>query len=95
MRYYDTIQHKVLYIAARDSSMKKDSDNDTDDLRDEYDLSQLDDCTKGKYAQRYREGTNLVHLEPDVAEVFRDDESVNEALRSLIDIARRKAQPAR
>jgi len=75
--------------------MKKDPDNEADELRDEYDLSQLDNCARGKYAQRYSEGTNLVHLEPDVAEVFRDDESVNEALRSLIDIARRKAQPAR
>jgi len=44
---------------------------------------------KGKYAQRYREGTNLVLLAPEVAEVFPTDEAVNEALRMLIKIARK------
>jgi hypothetical protein len=39
---------------------------------------------RGKYYERYREGTNVVLLEPDVAEVFRDSESVNAALRQFL-----------
>ncbi len=58
-----------------------------DELRPEYDLSKLKGGVRGKYAQRFRTGTNLVHLEPDVAKVFVDDESVNEALRTLIKVA--------
>jgi len=62
-----------------------------DELRDEYDLSQLKGCVRGKYAQRYSAGTNLVLLAPDVAEVFPNDEAVNEALRLLIRIAKTQA----
>jgi hypothetical protein len=42
---------------------------------------------RGKYSQKYFEGTNIVVLSPDVAEAFPDSESVNEALRMLIKIA--------
>ena len=59
-----------------------------DELRAEYDLSRLQGGVKGKYVQRYNEGTNLVLLAPDVAEVFPTDEAVNEALRLLIKIAK-------
>lgn len=59
-----------------------------DELRPEYNLSELPGGVRGKYAEKYRAGTNLVHLDPDIAVVFRDDDSVNRALRSLIDIAR-------
>ena len=59
-----------------------------DELRPEYDFSQLEGGVKGKYVERYRAGTNLVLLAPDVAEAFPDDEAVNEALRLLIRIAR-------
>lgn len=55
-----------------------------DDLREEYDLSQLKGGVRGKYADRYQEGTNLVLLAPDVAESFPTDEAVNEALRLVI-----------
>jgi hypothetical protein len=58
-----------------------------DELRAEYDLSQLEGGVRGKYVERYNEGTNLVLLAPDVAEVFPTDEAVNEALRLLIKIA--------
>lgn len=61
-----------------------------DDLRPEYDLSKLKNGVRGKYALKYKEGTNLILLEPDVAEVFKDNESVNEALRLLIKIAGEK-----
>ena len=59
-----------------------------DELRPEYDLTQLlKDGERGKYAEQYREGTNLVLLAPDVAKVFTDAESVNKALRLAIRIA--------
>ena len=61
--------------------MKKDVEMD-DELRPEYDLSELMKAgVRGKYADRYREGTNLVLLAPDVTEAFPDAEAVNEALR--------------
>ena len=56
-----------------------------DELRPEYDLGKiLKGGVQGKYADRYREGTNLVLLAPDVAEAFPTDEAVNEALRLMI-----------
>lgn len=69
--------------------MKNKVDTPVDDeLRAEYDLSQLQGGVRGKYAKRYGEGTNLVLLAPDVAEAFPSDEAVNEALRLLMKIAR-------
>ncbi len=60
-----------------------------DELRHEYDLSQLlKGGVRGKYADRYREGTNLVLLAPDVAGAFPDGETVNEALRLVLQLAR-------
>lgn len=53
------------------------------DMQPEFDLR---GGVRGKYYERYREGTNVVLLEPDVA-VFPDSESVNRALRMLIDVA--------
>ena len=66
-----------------------------DDLRPEYDLSKLKGGIRGKYAQRYKEGANLVLLEPDVAEAFPDDESVNRALRLLMEISERQLSHSR
>ena len=54
------------------------------DMLAEYDFSQ---GVRGKYAQRYHEGTNIVVLSPDVAEYCPDSEAVNAALRALIEIA--------
>jgi hypothetical protein len=60
-----------------------------DELRPEYDLSQLlQGGVRGKYAERYRAGINLVLLDPDVAQAFPNAEAVNEALRLVIQIAR-------
>jgi hypothetical protein len=53
-----------------------------DEMRPEYDLSQLKGRVRGKYVERYRAGTNLVLLESDVQAAFPDAEAVNEALRS-------------
>jgi hypothetical protein len=74
--------------------MKKDVDNEMDDeLRPEYDFSQLEGGVRGKYVERYRAGNNLVLLDPDVAQAFPNEGAVNEALRLLMQIAQR--QPAR
>jgi hypothetical protein len=66
-----------------------------DDLNREYDLSKLKNGVRGKYAARYRAGTNLVLLSPDVAEYFPDEQSVNSALRTLIRATKRPVRRAR
>jgi hypothetical protein len=52
-------------------------------MRSEYDFR---GGVRGKYVTRYREGTNVVLLEPDVAKVFPDAKAVNRALRALLDV---------
>ncbi len=60
-------------------------DEKFDDLRPEYDLREmLKKGVQGKYASRYREGTNLVLLAPDVAHAFPTERVVNDALRLVI-----------
>ena len=66
-----------------------------DELRREYDLSKWKGGLRGKYLARYRSGTNLVLLSPDVAEYFPDEQSVNSALRTLIHAAKRALRRAR
>ena len=58
-----------------------------DDLLPEYDLSRLKGGVRGKYYREAIAGTNLMLIEPDLAKVFRDAESVNRALRLLVDTA--------
>ena len=62
----------------------------TDDLRPEYDLSKLKGRVRGKHFRAAQAGTNLVLLEPDVAEAFPDASAVNEALRMLAEVASRQ-----
>jgi hypothetical protein len=66
--------------------MKRNDMGDMDDeLRPEYDLRELlKGGVRGKYVARYRAGTNLVLLDPDVARAFPDEAAVNEALRLVI-----------
>ena len=73
---------------------KEDKQSPKNDMRAEYDFSQMEGGVQGKYAARLTEGTNIIRLEPDVAEVFVDDASVNEALRSLITIAKTQVKSA-
>ena len=54
-------------------------------MRAEYDFS---GAVRGKYAERFAKGSNVIVLDPDVAEVFPDAEAVNEALRVLAKSAR-------
>ncbi len=55
-----------------------------DDLRPEYDLTELKGAVRGKYLARYRAGTNLALLAPDVRVAFPTNEAVNNALRSVM-----------
>jgi hypothetical protein len=73
-------------LAAREKLMKRKNKKTrrTDELRAEYNLSELSGGDRGKYLKRYDSGTNLVLLSPDVAKYFPDAPSVNRALRTLI-----------
>jgi hypothetical protein len=77
-------------LARKEGFMKKEIDELEDELRPEYDFSKMAGGIRGKYVERYRAGTNLVLLDPDVAQAFPTDASVNEALRLLIQIAQRQ-----
>jgi hypothetical protein len=69
--------------------MKKTSTKRQDvPMRAEYDFSK---GVRGKYAQRFREGTNIVVLAPEVAEMFPDSAAVNDALKALVRIAKRRS----
>jgi len=59
----------------------------SDELRPEYRREDLGQGVRGKYFESYQKGSNLVLLNPDVAKVFPTEAAVNEALRSLIDLA--------
>lgn len=62
-----------------------------DELRSEYDFSQLAGGIKGKYIERYQAGTNIVRLDADVARAFPTEEAVNDALRLLMQVAQRQS----
>lgn len=65
--------------------MKRDkATGDHDELRPEYRRDELKGGVRGKYLEQYRRGTNLALLAPDVRAAFPTDESVNEALRSMM-----------
>jgi hypothetical protein len=68
--------------------MMKASSRPDDDLRPEYDFSSLKGGVRGKYYRRFKAGTNIVRLEPEVAKAFPTDEAVNEALRTVIRASR-------
>lgn len=61
------------------------SPTDSDEMRSEYDFS---GGVRGKHYKAYRAGTNVVFLDPDIAEVFTDSAAVNQALRQLVKLAK-------
>jgi len=63
--------------------------NEEDEMLDEYDFT---DGVRGKYVDRVANRNNVIVLEPDVAEVFTDSESVNQALRGLLPIIQKQAE---
>jgi hypothetical protein len=50
-------------------------------MKDDYDFSK---GVRGKYAKQYAKGTNVILLDPDIAKAFPTSESVNKALRSIL-----------
>jgi hypothetical protein len=68
--------------------MKKPDDTATDELRPEYDFGSMKGGVRGKYAKRFREGANIVLIDPDMAEAFPTETAVNEALRGVLNTAR-------
>ena len=65
-----------------------------DEMRPEYRREDLGTGVRGKYLESYRAGTNLVLISPDISKVFPTDEAVNDALRSLIDVAQKSVSPS-
>jgi hypothetical protein len=68
--------------------MKKTSRTLIDDMRPEYDFAAMKGGVRGKYARRARAGTNIVLIEPEVAEAFPTEEAVNEALKGVLSTTR-------
>ncbi len=72
--------------------MKKEQNSGHDaDMLDKYDFN---GGVRGKYAERFAQGSNVVMLDPDVARVFSDAESVNQALRALAGIIQQQSEKA-
>lgn len=70
--------------------MKKDKKRDKDELRSEYKRVDFPNgFVRGKYAKQLKKSSNIVVLRPDVAQVFPNEDAVNDALISLIDIAQK------
>lgn len=70
------------------------SADNANELRSEYKKSDLGRGMRGNYYDDFTAGTNLVLLSPDVATSFKDEKSVNDALRSLVKLARESVKPA-
>ncbi len=73
--------------------MKKTSRKTADELRPEYKRSDFTTLVRGKYAARVSKATNIVVLEPQIAEAFPNDRAVNEALRGLLPPKQKTARP--
>jgi len=76
--------------------MKKDKKPDKDDLRAEYKRSDFPGgLVRGKYSKRMKESSNIIVLRSEVAQAFPNEEAVNNALLSLIDLAQKTTRPAK
>ena len=69
--------------------MSEEPNKEEAEMLDEYDFSQ---GVAGKYARQYAEGTNVVLLDPDVAQVFPNSEAVNQALRAIAQIIQQRSR---
>lgn len=67
----------------------------SDEMRPEYQRKDLGPGVRGKYLESYRAGTNLVLISPDISKVFPTEEAVNDALRSLIEVAQKSVSPTK
>lgn len=71
--------------------MKKDKSGKVSEMREEYDFSR---GVRGKYANRFARGSNVIVLDPDVAAFFPTSKDVNKALRALADLAAKNTKRA-
>jgi hypothetical protein len=77
------------------SFMKKNSAKSASDMRPEYDFGSMKGGVRGKYVARYRAGTNLVLLDPELTRAFPTDAAVNQALHAVLDLANGVRLPAK
>jgi hypothetical protein len=75
-------------VAKKNSTSAKRKGVVRDDMLDDYSFLDWSKAERGKYAKRYAEGTNVVLIEPDLADVFPNADSVNRALRALAEVIR-------
>jgi hypothetical protein len=75
--------------------MKKSKKVATNELRPEYRRSDFGPLVRGKYVEQLRERSNVVVLDPEIADLFPNGASVNAALRALAEIAKRAGSPGR
>jgi hypothetical protein len=68
--------------------MKRDNRKTLSDMRPEYDFAMMRGRIRGKYVKKYRAGTNLVLIDPELAAAFPSDASVNQALRAVLSITK-------
>jgi len=84
---------RVRRVARKEVNMSQNNNPEpTDEMRDEYNFSS---GVRGKFYKEYMKGTNVILLDADVAEVFHDSETVNQALRTLITISRNQSSESR
>jgi len=72
--------------------MKRAEAQEATDMRPEYDFASMKGGLRGKYVSRYRAGINLVLLDPNLAEAYPTDTSVNEALRAILGLVKATRQ---
>lgn len=82
------ISARVASSAEEDGMNQNTQTRNDDDMLPEYDFS---NAVRGNYYDRYRQSTNVVVLDPDIADVFPNAAAVNEALRALVKVADAKA----
>lgn len=76
--------------------MKKAKQTGKEELRSEYKKSDFSEpLVRGKYAKRLSEASNVIVLRPEVAQAFPNEQAVNDALLSLIELARKTARPTK
>ena len=75
--------------------MRKAKSSKRNGLRPEYKRSDFGKMVRGKYARRLAASTNVVVLDPEVASAFPNDEAVNDALRSLLNLAKASTRPTK
>jgi hypothetical protein len=75
--------------------MKKVNRKTVNGMRPEYDFASMQGGVRGKYVKRYRAGTNLILLDPELAKAFPTEAAVNDALRSLLRLTESVRLPQR